>query len=163
MKTLVSIAVLAALCCGSSAAYSQKSIDLEPHLGYTYSCGRFTHVKSSGFEVGLSASFQVKPRFYINPEVSYVGTREYDWVVSHFIVPVYASYRLPVKKVTFDFNVGPYGQFATKRYLHDFGIAVKAGVAYERFHFSLHTYQNLIYDSNPMFFGLAFGYRIPLK
>lgn len=147
----------------SIVAYSQKSIELEPHLGYTFSSGRFTHVKSSGFEVDLSASFQVKPRFYINPEVSYVGTREYDWVVSHFIVPVYASYRLPVKKVTFDFNVGPYGQFATKRYLHDFGIAVKAGVAYERFHFSLHTYQNLIYDSNPMFFGLAFGYRIPLK
>ena len=82
----------------SIVAYSQKSIELEPHLGYTYSCGRSSHVKSSGFEVGLSASFQVKPRFYINPEVSYVGTREYDWVVSHFIVPVYASYRLPVKK-----------------------------------------------------------------
>ena len=70
--------------------------------------------------------------------------------------------RLPVKKVTFDFNVGPYGQFATKRYLHDFGIAVKAGVAYERFHFSLQTYQNLIYDSNPMFFGLGLGYRFSL-
>ena len=97
MKKFLSITLLAVAL--STTAYSQKSIDLEPHLGYTYSCGRFTHVKSSGFEVGLSASFQVKPRFYINPEVSYVGTREYDWVVSHFIVPVYASYRLRSRKL----------------------------------------------------------------
>ena len=158
MKNLVLIASLSWL--GLSAFAQQKAIEVEPRAGFSFqSSSRYSSDSRSGFNVGVLTSFQVNNRFYSSPGISCVGLNNHSYKNTYCVIPVYATYKLPVKKVVWDFNVGPHGQLGADC---DMGISAEVGAAYQHWHLAVNTFQNIIKDTD-RFFGISLGYRFHLR
>ena len=61
--------------------------------------------------------------------------------------------KLPVKEVTWRFNLGPYAQLGND---YDFGISAEIGLEYNRWFGGIHAYQTVIPDEMSGIFGLCF-------
>ena len=68
--------------------------------------------------------------------------------------------KLPVKEVTWRFNLGPYAQLGND---YDFGISAEIGLEYNRWFGGIHAYQTVIPDEMSGIFGLSFGYKFQIR
>ena len=68
--------------------------------------------------------------------------------------------KLPVKEVTWSFNLGPYAQLGND---YDFGISAEIGLEYNRWFGGIHAYQTVIPDEMSGIFGLSFGYKFQIR
>ena len=110
---------------------------------------------------GLKGAFIRMLTFYLQPGISFLSChRQSSNNVSLLHIPVYASYRLPVKEVTWRFNLGPYAQLGND---YDFGISAEIGLEYNRWFGGIHAYQTVIPDEMSGIFGLSFGYKFQIR
>lgn len=143
----------------ATAMSAQKgNIELEPRVGYIHSN---IPEHQSGFQVGARASFGLSERFSISPGVSVALMGRMD--EAYFLVPVYASYQIPLQEFRLHLNVGPYGQFGS---YPDFGASAEVSAEYKRWQLGAHYYQNLIGGESyapDRFAGLSVGYRFRVR
>ena len=115
------MAVLA-LGMATAASAQEKAVELEPRVGINliapYESGENCMF---GYNIGTMVSIPLTEHFYLQPGISFLSCHQQSSNnVSLLHIPVYASYRLPVKEVTWRFNLGPYAQLGND---YDFGIS----------------------------------------
>ena len=161
MKKLLFLLLVAFSVITLPAFCGTKTIELEPRIGYTLNdIGAYS--PNPGFEIGVAASFQIVKQFHIVPVLSYIRADEgFMGKANYCMIPLYASYRIPIKNVQIDINAGPYGQFSVSN-LCDFGAAAGIGAEYKQVCIGFHTYQNFLHGQNPRFYGFSLGYRFAL-
>lgn len=151
---------LAALLLSAPALFAQeKGVEIEPRAGFTF-CSDYYETVNGGYNIGVMASFPITQRFYIQPGVSFFSIYvENDWWASGLQVPVFASYRLPVKEVKLSFNAGP---FVLLGDVYDIGVAAEIGAEYKHWNLSGNFYQDFTANDLNVLFGLSLGYKFRL-
>ena len=160
MKKMM-MAVLA-LGMATAASAQEKAVELEPRVGINliapYESGENCMF---GYNIGTMVSIPLTEHFYLQPGISFLSChRQSSNNVSLLHIPVYASYRFPVKEVTWRFNLGPYAQLGND---YDFGISAEIGLEYNRWFGGIHAYQTVIPDEMSGIFGLSFGYKFQIR
>lgn len=134
---------------------SAKDIEVEPRTGVSTS-----PYGDWGFNLGGMASFGINSLFYI--QSGFLLNTVKPKVNSNFMevdVPVYASFRIPVKKVKIQLNAGPYVKF--NNYM-DIGVSAEGGVEYKKIYMNLSYFQNCTQQSE-ILFNFSIGYKFKLK
>lgn len=134
---------------------SAKDIELEPRIGISIS-----PYGNWGFNLGGMASFGFSSLFYIQSSLLLNTVRpepENNFMEAN--VPVYASLRIPVKKVKIRLNVGPYIKF--NNYM-DIGVSAEGGIEYKKLYIGLSYFQNCTRESE-ILFNLSIGYKFKVK
>ena len=159
MKKICYAYVVVVAFLSTTTAVAQKgNIELEPRVGYIHSD---IPEYQSGFQVGARSSFGLSERFSITPGLSFASFGKMDKV--YFLVPVYASYQIPLQECRLHLNAGPYGQFGPDQ---DFGVSAEVSAEYKRWQLGAHYYQNLIGGESyapDRFAGLSVGYRFRVR
>lgn len=130
-----------------------KDIEMEPRIGVTSAA---TNSFDMGFHIGGMLSFGLSGRFAIQPGVlmNVVKTEDtYDNI--GVAIPVYASWRVPVKKVNLRLNAGPYMEFKGDT---NVGVSLEAGVEYKRFYAGMAYFQDIL-SPRSVLLNLSFGYK----
>lgn len=158
-KTCYTYAVVVAFLSTTTVVAQKENIELEPQAGFLWAGGSAGHGDLSGWKIGARASFGLSERFYIRPEISYawMGRDHHD---HYFMVPVYASYRIPVRQTQIHLNIGPYGMFGTYT---DFGVSMDVGIEYKKWKLSMQYHQNLINSYIDRCAGLSLSYCFRVK
>ena len=130
-----------------------KDIELEPRIGVTSAA---TNRFDMGFHIGGMVSFGLSDRFAIQPGVlmNVVETEDtYDNI--GVAIPVYASWRVPLKKVNLRLNAGPYMEFKGGT---NVGASLEAGVEYKQFYTGVAYFQDIL-SPRSVLLNLSFGYK----
>lgn len=140
-------------------AFAQtKNIEFEPRVGI--SClteynGRGANI---GYNIGGMVSVLITERFYINPGMSFFSTKLSNENIGALQVPIYASYRIPIKESLLHLNAGPYAVLGA----YDFGLSAEIGIEYKKWYGAINTYQSLLIGEMTGIFGLSLGYKFSL-
>lgn len=132
------------------------AVELEPRAGVAV-CHKW------GFHVGTSAAFPVIEKLFIQPGVFLYALaperfRKDDWDIG-VNVPVYASFRFPVSRVTqIRLNAGPYIGLDDDI---QFGPSAEAGVEFKKIYLGIGYFQDCLNDKDYML-NLSVGYRFSL-
>lgn len=132
-----------------------QRIEVEPRVGISYSGeenGNFGFHAGGLVSFGLSERFSIQPGVFVNTVqlVSYSNDVNFD-------IPVYASWKVPVKQVNLRFNAGPY--LALNQEV-SMGGSLETGVEYRKWYAGIAYFQNITKQGS--FFNLSLGYRISL-
>ena len=103
---------------------------------------------------GVSSLFYIQGGFLLNtvkPD-SYSNVLDLD-------IPVYASFRIPVKNTKIRLNAGPYVKFNNYTAI---GISAEGGVEYKRFYAGLSYFQNCT-PHHEFLFNLSVGYKFKVR
>lgn len=132
------------------------AVELEPRAGVAV-CHKW------GFHVGASAAFPVVEKLFIQPgaflyALALERYRKNDWTIG-VNVPVYASLRFPVSRVTqVRLNAGPYVGLGSDI---QFGPSAEAGVEFKKIYVGIGYFQDCLNDKDYML-NLSVGYRFTL-
>lgn len=136
-----------------SVLVQAKDIEVEPRIGVTTAA---TNNFDLGFHAGGMVSFYLSDQFAIQPGVlmDVVNTNETNESIG-VLIPVYASWRIPVKKVNVRLNAGPYMEFKGNT---NAGVSLEAGVEYKRFYAGMAYFQDIL-SPRSVLLNLSFGYK----
>ena len=152
------IAVIFLLCTISLSAQENK-IQIEPRIGL--SMGEADNPSAAfGINFGGQLSIPVVQRFSIDPGVSLILMQDDNINLNSLLIPVYASYQIPVKQVNLDLKAGPCAHF-----IHsvDVGASAEIGVEYKKWVVAVNGYLNFINGDNPHVLSLSVGYKFSLN
>lgn len=150
-KKYVILSMLSVLTLSSTA----KEIEVEPRVGICTT----SPVKICPVLGGL-VSVSLAERFYIQPGVlfSFVGANlNYNTLKTD--IPVYASYRIPIRHVRLHLNAGPTLSIHKGAAV---GVSAESGAEYKRFYAGLAYLQDFATGSD-IFFNLSVGYKFRIR
>lgn len=76
------------------------------------------------------------------------------------LMPIYASYKVPIQQMNLNFNVGPCIQLTHSL---DVGVSMKMEVEYNRWITAFNGSINFLDNTNPHILGLSVGYKFSLN
>lgn len=136
----------------------ERSIEFIPRIGF--SIGNSDISNELGLNLGGQLSIPIVQRFSIDPGVSFICMKSSAENMNTLLIPVYASYKIPIQQVNLDLKVGPCAQFTHSM---DVGVSAEIGVVYQKWVMAVNGYLNFIDGKNPSVFSLSFGYKFSLK
>lgn len=138
-----------------SVLIQARGIEVEPRVGVVLST-----YPDLGFHLGGVASFGLSKQFAIQPGVL-MNVVKTDETTQNFgvLIPVYASWRIPVKKINLRLNAGPYVEFKN---VTNAGVSLEAGVEYKRFYTGVGYFQDLTLPRSVLL-NLSFGYKFKVS
>lgn len=105
----------------------KRSIEFTPRIGF--SIGNSDISNELGLNLGGQLSVPIVQRFSIDPGVSFICMKSSTENMNTLLIPVYASYKIPIQQVNLDLKVGPCAQFTHSM---DVGASAEIGVAYQK-------------------------------
>ena len=152
------IAVIFLLCTISLSAQENK-IQIEPRVGF--SVGKANNPSAAfGVNLGGQLSIPVVQRFSIDPGISLILMKDNHINLNSLLIPVYASYQIPIKQVNLDLKAGPCAHFINSV---DVGASAEIGVEYKKWVVAVNGYLNFINGDNPHVLSLSVGYKFSLN
>ena len=134
----------------------EREVEFIPRIGASIATAYEGEIYG-GYNIGGMVSFPIKDRFHLTVVPTFNMLKVDGNNYSVFLLPVYASYCVPVQNVDLHFNVGPYGQLGDG---YDFGLSAEIGASYKRWYGGIYAYQNLLIDEMEAFFGVSVGYKL---
>ena len=141
-----------------TAFAQERSIEFIPRIGF--SIGNSDISNELGLNLGGQLSIPIVQRFSIDPGVSFICMKSSAENMNTLLIPVYASYKIPIQQVNLDLKVGPCAQFTHSM---DVGVSAEIGVVYQKWVMAVNGYLNFIDVKNKSLFSLSFGYKFYLK
>lgn len=155
-----SVLILIATMNWATIGFAQKKdVGFKPHIGFVR--GKALDIcPIYGINFGGQFSIPIRSQFSINPEISFIYLQSYESNMNTLLMPIYASYKVPIQQMNLNFNVGPCIQLTHSL---DVGVSMKMEVEYNRWITAFNGSINFLDNTNPHILGLSVGYKFSLN
>lgn len=133
-----------------------RKIEFMPRAGFSV-LKNYGGRTDGGYNIGGMISVPLTERFSISVTPSFNSVGGKDHRFSALLLPVYASYQVPIQDLDLHFHIGPHGQLGDQ---HGFGVSAEVGLEYRKWYLGGYAFQNLVTSNDvDAFFGISLGYK----